>query len=300
MGPMGEERGAGGPPPYGAAPAAPRYGWCAWHPGTPGVAECAACRTPVCPRCANPILEEGAPPGMVACPPCGPDYKTLPSIPFERPDRGFWEGVTGTIAAVFVRPAELFKCFPRGGAGSAILFAYLTMLPAAILGATCAALSVESTAGLIQDIQDRMASSWPGPEPMPRIPRDWVLKWTVGEPVGSFVLLPVFVFLYSIFYHLVALLCGARGGFSTTYRIVCYLTPIAWLGAVPCVGFLLAPVWRAVVVWVAVRRAHGLGPGGATAVALVPVLGPCCCLGGGVVSALLLLPLSIAAGGSRR
>ncbi|MCI0341283.1 MAG: YIP1 family protein [Planctomycetales bacterium] len=293
---MGEEFASAFPPP-GPGSAAPRYGWCAWHPGTPGAAECAACHTPICPRCATPILEEGAPPGTVACPPCAPSYKTLPSVPFERPDRGFWEGLTATIAAVFARPGELFTCFPRSGAGSAILFGYLTMLPAALLGATCAAISLESTLRIVEQFQAELAPHWPGTQPMPRVTRDLLMKITVGEPVGSFVLMPLSTFLYAIVYHLLALVCGARGGFGTTFRILCYLAPIAWLGAVPCVGPLVAPIWRAVVVWVAFRRAHGLGPGGATLVALVPVLGPCCCAGSAVVAALFLLPLAFA--GSR-
>jgi hypothetical protein len=98
------------------------------------------------------------------------------------------------------------------------------------------------------------------------------------------ILTPVFivvgVFIGSAILHVCLMIVGgARYGFETTFRVVCYAGgSVGPLLIIPLCGGLIAGVWRIVLECIGLARAHETDTGRAVLAVLLPII--VCCAGG--------------------
>jgi hypothetical protein len=105
----------------------------------------------------------------------------------------------------------------------------------------------------------------------------------------------VIPFIWSAVAHLMLILFGgARQGFETTFRVICFgyfsvLLPGMFLACVPYLGGLIMGIWAIVIVIFGLSRAHEISGGKATAAVLTPI-GLCCGLYAAFIAVFLAGP----------
>lgn len=235
-------------------------GRCYLHERQNSHTRCAACGKYICAACRT--VDEG-PEGdgeRRLCPPCAPAHAVTPSIPFEQADLGFWQGAWRTYWMIWNRPTEVFRAFPQRPVLRAVAFAWLGLLPLAVVAVGCAggvSLLLLGTGYREEGMEDLA--------PMAAL--------LVGLPLAAAIIYPVLAFFHACFAHAVALMAGARYGFGTTLRIYCYMAPLESAILLPYCGRFI--FWIIAVMWgyKGMRRVQGLGVTGAVFAALAPVVG---------------------------
>lgn len=114
--------------------------------------------------------------------------------------------------------------------------------------------------------------------------------------IAVFAMLPVLVaialFIHTCILHLMLLIVGeGRGGFETTFRVLCYSHTADIANVVPVCGGLVALVWFAVLQILGIAEAHRCSQGKAALAVVLPLLLCCACVAllvsAGVGSAIL-------------
>jgi hypothetical protein len=100
--------------------------------------------------------------------------------------------------------------------------------------------------------------------------------------VAVFIMLPVLVaialFIHTCILHLMLLILGeGRGGFETTFRVLCYSHTADVANAIPLCGGLISLIWFAVLQVLGVAEAHRCSQGKAALAVLLPLLLCCAC-----------------------
>ena len=192
------------------------------------------------------------------------------SVPFEDPALGGWAGFWRTFGWVYGRPTALWRSFPHAPVGRAVLFAYLACLPATLVS-TCMQVGMMWL--------NRIPGA--GPHPFQQILTEIGNQTGVSidpflfdaaqaaAPILGLVFLPLGLLILAVFHHMAVLLAGGQAGFRTTFRVVCYLTPLRLLDV--CCP-LFREVWHIVLMVGALRRTQRLSTGSAVLAALLPLI----------------------------
>ena len=101
--------------------------------------------------------------------------------------------------------------------------------------------------------------------------------------VAFMVVAPVFVliwvFVWSAILHLFLMLVGgAKTGFASTVRVVCYTATVQVLHVVPFCGWLIALVWAIVLNIIGLAIAHRTSQGKTAVAVLLPMVLCCVCV----------------------
>ncbi|MHC5019319.1 MAG: hypothetical protein ACYTGX_04240 [Planctomycetota bacterium] len=273
------------PPEPPKPPPAAASGPCAWHDTRAAVAQCSACRTPICGDCATPI-SGGEMHGNPVCPACAPGAPILSSVPWESPEGKNFDTFKRSFFMPFNKASQLFTAFPARPLGPALGFAVLASIPSALLGVMWQGCMNLIGAGVVAQIMNNPQSSEFPPEFLRFIEQYGALidAGFVAAPILQLLFVPLGVVFMTLIYHGFAWALGVRHDLVTTMRIVCYLYPLNVLQVVPAFGPILAMIFWIIGMKAAMQRVNGMTPTRAAIVALAPViiavlLGCCCCAG---------------------
>jgi hypothetical protein len=194
----------------------------------------------------------------------------------ERERIGLFQGISQTVSAVLMRPAETFATMRHAG-GLAQPLLYFVLLSSCTFAI---AVLYEIAASQINPalLGTSLSGAAKGAYPVAAI----------GTILISPALYVVSAFLSSGVTHLsLMLLGGANRPFETTFRVICYAQASASVfNLLPLCGGLIALFWGAYVIIIGLREGQGISGGKATLALTLP--GLACCL--------ILLALGAAAG----
>ncbi len=266
------------------------------------MALCPICQQPLpetpvryCPNCGadlaqTPPPSEGAAPGATIPPEVPPPLPgpppfapgvTLPppssggaaSVPWDDRERLGWvAALVETTRQVLTAPGAFFRAMPTtGGIGSPLLYAviigWLGLIVASFYQAVFRSLmgSPLSTLGDRPEVTALVGwvEGWSG----------FIMQVALG---GVFVVIGVFVGA-GIVHLFLLLLGGARNGFETTVRVVCFAQATSVVLLLPFCGQLIAFIWTVVLYVIGLSEAHRISHGKAAAAALLPIVLLCCC-----------------------
>jgi len=230
------------------------------------------------PQRPSASLPPGEPPPL--SPPPLPSWEQLE-------EKGLLSALFLSIKEVLFQPAETFSRMPRrialgrplvfavmlGTLGAMITLLY-SLLHQAVppLGETLGATPTEATFG---EILERLGipAIMPGPTEM--------LVWQIGWVAMAPIWIAIWAFVWSGIVHLLLMLLGgARHGYETTFRTLCYVKgATSMLALIPfCGAFPIAFVWAIVCSIIGLTHSQETSGGKAAAAVLVPYLFCCCCL----------------------
>ncbi|HXY38285.1 MAG TPA: YIP1 family protein [Vicinamibacteria bacterium] len=253
------------------------------------MALCPICQQPLpdtpvrfCPNCGAEFAQSPPPPENAA--PGPPPFEaggalppTLPggpsAVPWDERERlGTVNALVETTRQVLAVPGAFFRSMPTaGGIGSPLLYAvivgWLGLIVASLYQAVFRSLmgSPFSTLGDRPEVTALVGwvEGWAG----------FVMQVALG---GIFVVIGVFVGA-GILHLFLLLLGGARSGFETTVRVVCFAQATSVVFLVPFCGQLVAGIWTLVLYIIGLAAAHRIGHGKAAAATLLPIALLCCC-----------------------
>jgi hypothetical protein len=101
--------------------------------------------------------------------------------------------------------------------------------------------------------------------------------------VAVFIMLPVLVaiglFIHTCILHLMLLILGeGRGGFETTFRVLCYSHTADVANVIPLCGGLISLIWFVILQTLGVAEGHRCSQGKAALAVLLPLLLCCACV----------------------
>ncbi|HEX5754617.1 MAG TPA: zinc ribbon domain-containing protein [Archangium sp.] len=238
---------------------------CGYHPRRLSLAICDRCGTFACAECLRLNSRQ-----EVVCQRCHALEQDTP-LPWDlREELGTFTAWWKTVVAVMFHP-DTFPTFrPEGSAGESLLFAVLCAVPTSIVGGL-------SYMGFLSFVPYLLSSGNPS--------RDSVPSW-LGPAmfVAIMILGPLLSAAYTVIQagldHLVLKMGGVTRGFQVTLRANAFSQAPWLLGAVPCIGPYVAPVWGLVARVFAYRGLHRTSWGVALAGCLVTPLLSCCLCGG--------------------
>ncbi|HQU33000.1 MAG: hypothetical protein B7Z68_03520 [Acidobacteria bacterium 21-70-11] len=215
---------------------------------------------------APPVPPAMQPPGTVPPPPGGaPPPPQLQPLPWEQPGYPALEGLYETAKLVLTSPGQAFaRMSLTGSLGRPLLYAV-------IFG------WVGMIAGQAYNIAFRSAMQ----NLLPGMNRGFHLPLAVN--ITLMVLAPIFVligvFVWSAIVHLFLMLAGgAKTGFASTVRVVCYAGTVQVLQIVPFCGGLIGFFWALFLYIVGLAAAHRTTQGKAALAVLLPVVLCCVCV----------------------
>jgi hypothetical protein len=111
---------------------------------------------------------------------------------------------------------------------------------------------------------------------------------------GVFILIPVlvaiFLFIHACITHLMLLILGeGKGGFETTFRLLCYSHTADLANVIPLCGGLISLAWFIVLQVIGIGEAHRCSYGKAALAVFLPILLCCACI-------VVLISLGVGAG----
>jgi hypothetical protein len=97
----------------------------------------------------------------------------------------------------------------------------------------------------------------------------------------------IFVLLIDSFVtHLCLMIVGGnKGGFRTTFRVVCYSAGAYLFGFIPIIGLLIEVVYTRVLIIIGIREGHGISTGRAVFAILLPLIVAVCL---GIIAAIFI------------
>lgn len=241
-----------------------------------------------CPHCRKPLVVPGAAP---EAPPQQPSFVPPQAggpepggggTPWERRDRlGAFEAWKQTVWQALFEPGKLFESarLDRGPAqlGFAVLTGGVFSIIGQLLERALFAGQREQVMKMIESVQREGAKVPPFIQKMltQSAESSWAQTILIALLAPAFVF--ILVYLNAAVTHGFALLLGqARRGFPATFAAATYsLAPLVLL-VIPGCGSLAALIWIIVLTGVGLKITHGIGSGGAAAVALAPYLILCC------------------------
>jgi hypothetical protein len=200
-----------------------------------------------------------------------PPPETTPVIPWEDPNRSFFDGLFETVKLLALNPSEAFRRMPvTGGIGRPLFFAIA-------VGWVSIAVAVFWNVlfqGMWMPFMDSM-DDVAGMGAMYGITIGWALVMIVIAPL--FIIIGVFV-AAAILHLMLMIVGGASSGFEATVRVVCYTYTAQLAGMVPFCGGLIATVWSVVLYVMGFSVAHRTTQGKALIAVLLPIV-ICCVMG---------------------
>lgn len=203
-----------------------------------------------------------------------PPPETTPVIPWEDPNRSFFDGLFETVKLLALNPSEAFRRMPvTGGIGRPLFFA---------IGVGWVSIAVAVFWNVL------FQGMWmPFMESMDDMAEMGAMTgFTIGWAFVMVVIAPLFiiigVFIAAAILHLMLMIVGgASSGFEATVRVVCYTYTAQLAGMVPFCGGLIASVWSVVLYVMGFSIAHRTTQGKALVAVLLPIV--ICCVMGVVV-----------------
>jgi hypothetical protein len=254
------------PPPSPTAPQPSVFG--AWEQATGAGIPCLSCKAQnnpdaqFCWQCGQ-AMKGGAPaPSPYA--PMKPIPATAGEVPFEARERygGFLGALWETWREACFSPGTLFeKVGQSEETGSPIVFAII-----------CGSLGTIIMLGLQMGWQGAMMG-------IPGGARQAMggMALTTGSFIVMAVLMPLFIlvglFIGAGILHLCLMICGgARKGFNTTLRVLCYAQSAQVFGVIPCCGGIIAGIWALVLEIIGLAKAHETDTWRAVLAVFLPVI----------------------------
>lgn len=202
-------------------------------------------------------------------PPPAETAASVPVIPWEDPNRSFFDGLFETVKLLALSPGEAFRRMPvTGGIGRPLLYAI-------VLG------WISITVGMFWGVL--FQGMWlPFMESMDDVAgMGAMFGMTIGWSLVMVVLAPLFiiigVFIAAAILHLMLLIVGgADSGFEATVRVVCYVYTAQLAGMVPFCGGILTLVWTIVLYVIGFSTAHRTTQGKALVAIILPIV--LCCV----------------------
>lgn len=200
-----------------------------------------------------------------------PPPETSPVIPWEDPNRSFFDGLFETVKLLALSPTEAFRRMPvTGGIGRPLFFAIA-------VGWVSIAFAVFWNV-LLQGMWMPFLES---AEDLAGLGAMYGL--TVGWGLMMIVLAPLFViigvFIAALILHLMLMIVGgASNGFEATVRVVCYTQTAQLAGIIPFCGGIITLVWTVVLYVIGFSIAHRTTQGKAIVAVLLPLV-LCCVMG---------------------
>ncbi len=212
------------------------------------------------------------PPGTVPPPPPAgvPPTPGPPPLPWEQPGYPALEGLYETAKLFVTAPSQAFaRVSLTGTLGRPLLYAVIFGWVGIIAN------QIYSIA--LRGAMMGFLSGLPGynPKLMFGLPIFMSVAFMVVAPV--FVLIGVFI--WSAILHLFLMLVGgAKTGFASTVRVVCYCGTVQILQVVPLCGGILALVWALVLYIIGLAVVHRTTQGKSALAVLLPFVLCCVCI----------------------
>jgi len=191
------------------------------------------------------------------------------SCPWEQRDtlggiRGFFK----TLFQCLFTPSSFYRRLPTsGGYADPLLFAILVSLLGAIVAFAWGRLTGHAVRHLLSSID----SFAPLLDLSQTDPRQKV--WEIGFVIATPILTIMYLFLATLFYHVLLRLLGAgRSGFEATFRTIAYANCVSFLFVIPFLGPLAAGIAYRVLIILGFARVHKMSGGKACVVGLLPVV----------------------------
>ena len=221
-----------------------------------------------------PVPPSMQPPGTVPPPSPGgaPPPPQLQPLPWEQPGYPALEGLYETAKLVLTAPSQAFaRMSLTGTLGKPILYAIIFGWIGVV------ARQIYSIA--FRSVINNFMGSFHMPGPMGMRGFQVPILVSVAAMIFAPVLVLIGVFIWSAIVHLFLMLVGgAKTGFASTVRVVCYAGAVQILQVVPFCGGLIALVWGLVLYIIGLAVAHRTTQGKAALAVLLPVVLCCVCV----------------------
>ncbi len=205
-------------------------------------------------------------------PPAPPGGTTPPVLPWEDGSTGFLSGLTATVKLFVLSPQEAFKRMSATGLGRPLFYAVIMAWIELLVGfAYWFAFQAPFFAVGFPELRNELGGVAVGASVMVLI--------GIGTAVVMPVLMAFYIFLHTCILHLALLIVGeGKGGFETTFRLLCYAHTADLGSIVPLCGGIISFVWFVVLQIVGVAEAHRCPYGKAALAVLLPLLLCCACV----------------------
>lgn len=221
-----------------------------------------------------PVPPSMQPPGTVPPPPPGgaPPPPQLQPLPWEQPGYPALEGLYETAKLVLTAPSQAFaRMSLTGTLAKPILFAIIFGWIGVVARQAYGIAFRSAFANIMGSLH------MPGPFGA------GAFAFPIAFSIIAMIFAPIFVligvFIWSLIVHLFLMLVGgARTGFASTVRVVCYAGVVQILQVVPFCGGVIALVWAIVLYIVGLAAAHRTTQGKAALAVLLPLVLCCVCV----------------------
>ncbi|MFE8602495.1 YIP1 family protein [Archangium violaceum] len=237
---------------------------CAYHPHRVSLAICDRCGTFACAECLRLNSRQ-----EVVCQRCHALENDSPLPWDQREELGTFTAWWKTLVSVMLHPSTFSTARPDGYVGESLLFAALCAMPSCLVGGL-SYMGVLSSMPLLLPEEARSTANFPA----------WmglmlVAILLVAGPLFSI----AFALIQAGLDHLVLKMGGVTRGYSVTLRAHAFSGAPLVIGAVPCIGPYVAPVWILVARVYAYRGLHQTSWGVALVGCLTVPLLSCCLVG---------------------
>ncbi|WNG61185.1 YIP1 family protein [Archangium gephyra] len=238
---------------------------CAYHPHRVSLAICDRCGTFACAECLRLNSRQ-----EVVCQRCHALENDSPLPWDQREELGTFTAWWKTLVSVMLHPNTFSTTRPNGSAGESLLFAALCTVPSCFVGGITY-MGILAAVPFLLPEEARSTGDIPA----------WVGPLML---VALMILGPLFSVAYTVIQagldHLVLKMGGVTRDYQVTLRANA-MSQAPWvLGAVPCIGPYVAPVWTMVARVHAYRGLHQTSWGVAVVGCLAVPLLSCCMCGG--------------------
>lgn len=205
-------------------------------------------------------------------PPIPPVEDERPPLPWEDPSVGRLTALYETVLLFVGQPRNGFARVSTVGIGRPFGYAVImAWIEAAVGFAYLFAFESSSFLAGLPELRREFAGAAVGSGMMLLI------------AIAVFIMLPVLVaiclFIHTCILHLMLLILGeGRGGFETTFRVLCYSHTADIANVVPLCGGLISLGWFIVLQVLGVAEAHRCSQGKAALAVLLPLLLCCACV----------------------
>ena len=186
-----------------------------------------------------PISPEGSPP-----PPPPPVSPASLPLPWEQPGYPALAGMVETVRLFLTKPFEAYERMSKTiGLGRPFFYAFVLGWLALIIGGFYRLL----LHGIYDSIPGMQGRAFPIPPGA---------FFAINVFAGPFVI-PVALFVFTALVHFFLMLFGgSKGGFWTTFRVMCYATTPTVLVIVPICGGIVSGFWEVFLATVGLAIAH--------------------------------------------
>jgi hypothetical protein len=216
------------------------------------------------PGTVPPPPPAGPPPGGV---PPGPP---APALPWEQPSYPVLEALYETAKLVLTAPSRAFAGVSlTGSLGRPLLYAVIFGWVGIIAGQ---AYSIAFRGAFMS-----MFSALPGFHP--RMAFGLPVVFSVAIMIAAPIFVLIGVFIWSAIVHLFLMLVGgAKTGFASTVRVMCYAGTVQIIQVVPLCGGTIGAIWALVLEIIGLAIVHRTTQGKSALAVLLPLVLCCVCV----------------------